>query len=212
MRDTKGIRTERKQAGQSMVELALLLPFLLLLLVATVEAGFALRDYLMLQSVNREGVRWAARTPPGEEYRDHFYDEGIGGVFDRIHIAADNAGLRAADVNIVFTHIYILDDGSAGIHQEVFPPGFVYPSRPSPTYEERMSQRAQDNADKAASVNATRVAAGYEPLSNEVIVIETFYRHETLWGIDIVGPFGEDWTMYALSTMRLIGTGRSSEE
>jgi hypothetical protein len=204
MRKTTRMRTGRKQAGQSMVELALLLPFLLLLLVATVEAGFALRDYLMLQSVNREGVRWAARTPPGEEYRAHFYAEGIPGVFDRIRIAADKAGLRAEDVNIVFTHIYI-QDGSPEIYQEVFPPDFMYPSA---VYEDRMSQRAQDNADKAASVNAMRLAEGYEPLSNEVIVIETFYRHETVWGFDIVGPFGEDWTMYALSTMRLIGTGR----
>jgi hypothetical protein len=208
MRKTTRMRTGRKQAGQSMVELALLLPFLLLLLVATVEAGFALRDYLMLQSVNREGVRWAARTPPGEEYRAHFYDEGIPGVFDRIRIAADKAGLRAEDVNIVFSHIYILD-GSPEIHQEVFPPGFEYPST---SYDDRMSQRAQDNADKAASVNAMRLAEGYEPLSNELVVIETFYRHETVWGFDIVGPFGKDWTMYALSTMRLIGTGRVGEE
>ena len=208
MSKTTGMRTERKQAGQSMVELALLLPFLLLLLVATVEAGFALRDYLTLQSVNREGVRWAARTPPGAEYREHFYEEGISGVFDRIRIAADEAGLRAEDVNIVFTHIYIQDD-SAEIHQEVFPPGFVYPSA---TYDDRMSDLAQDNADKAASVNAMRLAEGYEPLSNELVVIETFYRHETVWGFDIVGPFGEDWTMYALSTMRLIGTGRVGDE
>ena len=208
MRNTTGMRTGRKQAGQSMVELALLLPFLLLLLVATVEAGFALRDYLMLQSVNREGVRWAARTPPGEEYREHFYDEGIPGVFDRIRIAADNAGLRAEDVNVVFTHIYILD-GDPEIYQEVFPPGFMYPST---SYDDRMSDLAQENADKAASVNAIRLEEGYEPLSNEVIVIETFYRHETVWGFDIVGPFGEDWTMYALSTMRLIGTGRLGEE
>ncbi len=208
MSKTTGMRTERKQSGQSMVELALILPFLLLLLVATVEAGFALRDYLVLQSVNREGVRWAARTPPGEEYRAHFYDEGIAGVFDRIRIAADSAGLRAEDVNVVFTHIYIRDD-SPVIYQEMSPPSFVYPST---TYDDRMSDLAQDNADKAASVNAMRLAAGYEPLSNEVIVIETFYRHETVWGFDIVGPFGEDWTMYALSTMRLIGTGRLGEE
>ena len=208
MRKTTEMRTERKQAGQSMVELALLLPFLLLLLVATVEAGFAMRDYLMLQSVNREGVRWAARTPPGEEYRGHFYDVGISGVFDRIRIAAQEAGLRAEDVNIVFTHIYV-DGGDSVMHQEVFPPSFAYPSG---DYLDRMTQRAEDNAAKAASVNAMREAEGYEPLSNEVIVIETFYKHETVWGFDIVGPFGEDWTMYALSTMRLIGTGRLGEE
>jgi hypothetical protein len=207
MGKTTGIKTGRKQAGQSMVELALVLPFLLLLLVATVEAGFALRDYLTLQSVNREGVRWAARTPPGEEYRAHFHDEGISGVDGRIRIAAERAGLREEEINIVFTHIY-LDGDDYVMHQEMFPPGFPYPTN----YANKMTERAEDNRDKAASVNATRVEAGYEPLSNELIVVETFYRHETLWGFDIVGPFGEDFTMYALSTMRLIGTGRLGED
>ena len=111
-------------------------------------------------------------------------------------------------VNIVLTHIYIQDD-SPEIYQATFPVGFEYPSA---SYGQRMSELAQDNADKAATVNAMRQAGEYEQLSNEVIVIETFYRHETVWGFDIVGPFGEDWTMYALSTMRLIGTGRTGEE
>jgi hypothetical protein len=47
-------------------------------------------------------------------------------------------------------------------------------------------------------------------LENELVVVELFYRHETLWGMDIVGPFGADWTMYAQSSMRMIGTGRSN--
>jgi hypothetical protein len=53
-----------------------------------------------------------------------------------------------------------------------------------------------------------REGAGYEAWDNEVVVVEVFYRHETLWGFDIVGPFGADFTMYAQSSMRMIGTGR----
>jgi hypothetical protein len=69
---------------------------------------------------------------------------------------------------------------------------------------------ADDNLAKYTQINALRGASGYEALENELVVVELFYRHETLWGMDIVGPFGADWTMYAQSSMRMIGTGRSN--
>jgi hypothetical protein len=198
-----------------LLELALILPFLILLLVATVEAGFALRDYLMVQSANREGVRWAVRTPPGDEYREHFHSpEEVESVFNRILIAAEEGGLRSDDMSIVFTHIYIADENLDGdlepaTFQATWPPGFDYP----PGFEgAEVLDLSEDNATKAANINAARQSANYEPLWNELVVIEVFYRHETVWGFDIVGPFGEDWTMYARSSMRMVGTGRPADQ
>jgi len=209
------MRKRPEEAGQSMLEVALILPFLALLLVATVEAGFALRDYLMVQSANREGVRWAVRTPPGDEYRDHFHSAAeVESVFNRIRIAADEGGLREDDVSIIFTHVYIADEDEDGqreptIFKATWPPGFDYP----PGFDDGdILTLSVDNATKAASINATRQSAGYEPLWNEVVVIEVFYRHETVWGFDIVGSFGRDWTMYAQSSMRMVGTGRLGGE
>jgi Flp pilus assembly protein TadG len=201
------MRARRRENGQSMVELALILPFLLLLLVATVEAGFALRDYLMVQSANREGARLAVRTPPGEKYLDHFRDEEIGDVFSRIRTAAVEGGLRDNDVSITLTHIYIDTDGTPTYAQYFDPPTF------NRTRLTDLAGQADDNATKTASINATRESATYGALENAVIIVEVFYRHEAVWSLEDflgvgLGPFGGDWTMYSRSTMRMVGTGR----
>ena len=206
------MRIGQREKGQSMVELALILPFLLLLLVATVEAGFALRDYLMVQSANREGVRWAVRTPPthgGEDALDHFRDEKMPEVFDRILDAAEEGGLRQDDIGIIVTHVYLVDSDGDGDYDEATYRLHLYPPTFSPLSTKLDAQAiADDNAAKAAQINALREGGDYEALDRELVIVEVFYRHETLWGMDIVGPFGADWTMYANSSMRMVGTGR----
>jgi hypothetical protein len=202
-----GVRQEKK--GQSIVELALILPFIILLMIATVEAGFVLRDYLMVQSVNREGVRWAARTPPthGEEGRLEDFQEQVGEVFDRILSAAQDGGLRQEDVGIIVTHIYITSDGAPPADPP-YPYVFQRPASFEMASNLNVPALWADNQAQADQINSIRTSGVYEALDNELVIVEVFYRHETLWGFDIVGPFGEDFVMYAQSSMRLIGTGR----
>lgn len=50
-----------RQAGQSLVEMALVMPILLLMLLGVLEVGWALRGYLVLANANREATRFAAR-------------------------------------------------------------------------------------------------------------------------------------------------------
>ncbi|MEE8391572.1 MAG: TadE/TadG family type IV pilus assembly protein [Anaerolineae bacterium] len=208
------MRMRQRKRGQSMLEFALILPFLVLLLVATVEAGFALRDYVMVQSVNREGVRWAVRTPPThgrEEALEHLGEEEIPEVFDRILVAASEGGLRAADVGIIITHIYLTPDGTPPDDPDDY--RYQHSAPFDMTTQLDVPALWGSNAAKSGTVNATREAAGYEAWDNETVVVEVFYRHETVWGFGSdspfsVGPFGEDWVMYAQSSMRMIGTGR----
>jgi hypothetical protein len=47
--------------GQSLVEMALLTPLLLLMLLGVLEVGWALRGYLVLANANREATRFSAR-------------------------------------------------------------------------------------------------------------------------------------------------------
>jgi hypothetical protein len=198
------VKTGRKERGQSMVELVLILPFLILLLAATVEAGFALRDYLMVQAVNREGARFAVRTPPGEENLDYFSSVIVGQVFDRVMTAADEGGLRSEDINIILTHIYV-DADDAPVYDT-----FVHPITFDAGASRLDAQALSDyNATKEAEINDMRNSNQYESLRNEVVVVEVFYRHETVWGFDFVGAFGADWTMYTQSSMRMVGTGRA---
>ena len=53
-------RRERNDRGGSMVELALLLPLLLLIFAGIGDLGRAFRDYIIITNVAREGARYAS--------------------------------------------------------------------------------------------------------------------------------------------------------
>ena len=57
-------RFSRKSVGQSFVELAIVLPLLLFLLIAFVEVGAVIYNYLSLLDVVREAARFAADRDP----------------------------------------------------------------------------------------------------------------------------------------------------
>jgi hypothetical protein len=51
----------KRQQGQSLLELALVTPLLLLLMVGVFEVGWAIRGYLVVVNANREATRFSAR-------------------------------------------------------------------------------------------------------------------------------------------------------
>jgi len=53
-------QSNERQRGQSMAELALVLPLLLMILVAMVEVGWAMRAQLTVATASREGARFAS--------------------------------------------------------------------------------------------------------------------------------------------------------
>jgi Flp pilus assembly protein TadG len=62
------IKTQRqpaykKEHGQSMVELALILPVMLLLVFGTIDIGLGVKTYIGLTNATREGVRWISIHP-----------------------------------------------------------------------------------------------------------------------------------------------------
>jgi hypothetical protein len=52
---------KEKENGQSLIEIAIILPILILLLLGVAEVGMGLRNYLILVNANRESARFAAR-------------------------------------------------------------------------------------------------------------------------------------------------------
>lgn len=105
----------RRQAGQSVVELAIAFPVLLLLFVGLIELGLVLRSYLVLVNADREAARYAARAPK-------FVDENLQDITNPV-IAA-RAVDAAGDLNIdlsdpggnftVFIHHFHIDTGQPG--------------------------------------------------------------------------------------------------
>ena len=49
------------EKGQSLVEMAIITPLLLLLFIGVVEVGWAIRGYVVLANADREATRFAAR-------------------------------------------------------------------------------------------------------------------------------------------------------
>jgi Flp pilus assembly protein TadG len=55
---------QRRQHGQSIVEMALVLPFLVLILLGTIEFGYYIYTYSEIEYATRRASERAAKTPP----------------------------------------------------------------------------------------------------------------------------------------------------
>jgi len=63
MRKTSRTSNRQKQNGQSLVELAITLPVILLLLLGTIDFGMALFTYVVLRDAAQEGALYASFDP-----------------------------------------------------------------------------------------------------------------------------------------------------
>jgi hypothetical protein len=96
-------RRAREESGQSLVELGLVLPLLLLLTLGVIDLGMGFKTYITLTNAAREGVRWVTIYP----------SDPAGGVARAIG-EAQRVGLEQGDL------------GSGGIHVFFTPPKSKY--------------------------------------------------------------------------------------
>jgi hypothetical protein len=215
----------RAEAGQGLVELAIILPVLLILLFGLVEMGYALRDYLVVVNACREGCRFAARGRfTQEDVVDRVVNSG-----SRIQLGAyDYPFLRTEPIETEVEGT-LLDPNTAIIVTNV--PTDVAGEPLTVTVEsegvlpdEAGGVRAVSGADTKISVeeiverhrdvtqevNDAREAAGYERMGNHVVTVEVYYMHRPLWNNPFV-PLPDPWMMYAQAEMRVV-TDRESVE
>ena len=203
---------KRKNDGQSMLELALILPILLLLIIAVVEVGFAMRNYLLVMTTNRDGVRFAARG----RFTDDAVAQRVIAAGGSIHTADGNVPFLRTTVSpntgIIITHIFIPEDGDPdNVTISHYVTGTV--SYTSTRYIQPADSRINITDIVTRQIAATiqindlREAAGYERLGSDVIVLEVFYAHEPLWRYDFV-PISAPWVMYTQSSMRVVSDSR----
>ena len=72
----------RSEVGQGMIELALILPFILVLVLGVIDLGMGFRTYVTLTNAAREGARWVTVHPTNPN-----------GALTRIAAEASRAGL-----------------------------------------------------------------------------------------------------------------------
>ena len=103
------LRLWREQKGQALVELALLLPVLLLLLGGIMEFGRLLHAQLVLTAASREGARAAAVGLPPEEVCGRVREVAAALDEDRLEVVQEPAGGLARGQLVTVTVRYTLD-------------------------------------------------------------------------------------------------------
>jgi Flp pilus assembly protein TadG len=219
----------KRREGQSLVELAMTLPLLLLMFVGLVEIGAALRNYLVVVNANREGVRFAARGrwfDTDSEVQDIFRRTiAAGGCLSQHCTSADYATVMRtlstaewpANTAIAITYIEVPDQ-IEDIYMEsmeyedpiVHDPWITgtLPSGVSPASLVSAAEvrAAQAQADNYAFNERYYLTEGVLDIPSEdnLVIVDTWFEHEQMLKLPIFTAFlPVKFTLHARSEMRV---------
>lgn len=206
----------KKQGGQSIVEFAIILPFLLLLVIGMVETAFALRGYLYVNTACREGIRFAARG----RYTDVDTARWMlaSGGYTRLNnqqVPFFRTTAPEPNTAIIITRIPIQANGTIGTISRYLT-GTITLSQtlqivPVSLSDSRLGEvNIQRHHQETFDINNQRVAQGYEALDNQLVVVEVFYAHRTLWSYEPLG-FPRVINLYSRSVMRVVSDARQTQ-
>ncbi len=210
---------KQKQSGQSVVEFAIILPFLLLLIIGMVETAFALRSYLYVNTACREGIRFAARG----RYTDvdtARWALASGGYtrLDGQQVPFFRTTAPESNTGIIITRIPIRADGTIGQRIRYITGTITIASGddistvPISDGDSRVEREVnlERHRQETITINQQRVAQGYEALDNQIVVVEVFYAHRTLWNYEPLG-FSRVINLYSRSVMRVVSDARQTQ-
>jgi len=214
--------------GQSLVEMAIIAPILLIMFIGVLEVGWAVRNFVVAQNATREAARFAARG----RYLDFSEIDpaqiGYSSVIS--HELTSISGQLPLDVNpdsptgtIIVSHVLVdTGDCGGGTQNDLIltpvTPGYGHFTA---TYGQPQASRV-DFAALAENMRvenetfncqlAARSPGQYIPSVNSVVVVETFYGHHLLVGTPFLAPFLADendliW-LYTRTIMRITADAR----
>lgn len=206
----------KKQRGQSIVEFAIILPFLLLLIIGMVETAFALRSYLYVNTACREGIRFASRG----RYTDVDTARWMlaSGGFTRLNnqqVPFFRTTAPEPNTGIIITRIPIQANGTIGAMSRYLTGTITLSGTletvPISPNDSRVTQKVdlERHRSETLAINQQRVAQGYEALDNQIVVVEVFYAHRTLWNYEPLG-FSRVINLYSRSVMRVVSDARQT--
>lgn len=223
-------RLRKQKRGQSLVEFTLVLPFLLLLALGLVEAGFAMYHYLLVANSNREGVRLASRGRYSDvNILDRIVAAGgmreVDGGFEPIFEPGENFGVIITRIPLdsemtnlgTYPRVELLccqpdcPDATAGVMQitrcvkgSINEDGSDTP-RELVAGDSRVVDLGEyaDNLDVSVLINQMRDTDEYEPQDNVLVIVETYMAHPMLLHLPDFFPIPDPFSLYFQSTMRI---------
>jgi len=204
----------KREKGQSIVEFAIILPFFLLLIIGMVETAFALRSYLYVNTACREGIRFAARGR--YTYEDTARWMLASGGFTNLNgqqVPFFRTTAPDPNTGVIITHIPIRADGTFG-QGRTYVTGTIYVSDTltliTPAYSRANEVDVERHRTETIEINNQRAAQGYERLDNQLVIVEVFYAHRTIWNYQPLG-FSQILPMYSRAVMRIVSDARQSQ-
>jgi hypothetical protein len=209
----------RRSEGQSLVELALTLPILLVMFAGLVEVGAALRNDMIVVNANREGTRFAARG--------RWFDspEEIQEIFSRVVAAAGHAqqagsfqqflrptavGDLPANTTIAVTYIQVPDQidetGGLVVEPPIIQGPWYTPTVPLHTTQLDVAAIAEAARQANYEFNQKYYVGGSLDIASEdnFVIVEIWYDHEQWLKLPIFTELlPERLTFYAQTTMRV---------
>jgi len=190
-----------KNSGQSLVELVILLPVLILLLVGLVEVGMALHSYLIVTSASRDAARFGARGTFTDVQIARHAKESSYGQLDFRTYGPD------ANTTIIVTRLHIGTelDNMDDISYTVYITGLSRPSRVDPLALATLLKEANDD------FNRTLLAEHPDalPSAEDVVIVEVYYDHPQVLGAPFIADIlPNPITLYAQTMMRITGVSR----
>jgi hypothetical protein len=193
---------QNKEKGQSLVEVALVLPIILLLLVGMVEVGWAIHSYVTVGTATREATRFGARANFDAEEVAEAALVALGSLDVQLEGPDVNTTVMATFVDIAPTGTYTITTpyitGTLPVTSSIFSGEFD------------IDQIAQDNV--AFNQDPFHCPIGVDPpcgTRNDIIVVEIFYRHHQMLDLPMVSDIlSNPIEFYSRGVMRL-GNSRS---
>lgn len=191
---------KNKTKGQSLVELALTLPLLLLLLSGLVEFGFMLNYYLSLVDGSREVARLFSNFDPIEE--NSFY----GSAVDQVRVVLEPKDVNDTSRKIHFQNdsdhpddiiisVYSVSGGTATL-LPVDPGHEKYVGNPNPYHW------SNNQVSRLDATEVTSRLVGSAPDSG-VLTVEIFYHYDQVLNLPWLEALPDPFLLYAYTVMPL---------
>ncbi len=223
----------KRAEGQSLVEMAMTLPLLLLMFVGLVEVGAALRNYLVLVNANREGTRFAARGRWINADAEVLTQEDAQDIFKWVIAAAgvdqrgrnlipflrtEPDGELSANTTIAVHYIEVPPQWNRGGWEETAPAIVHGPWYSGTLHFGETRINAQAVAEQARQSNYDFNKKYFVeqrildvPSADNFVIVEVWFEHEQLLKLPIFTELlPEKFTLYAHTQMR-ISLGREFE-
>ncbi len=202
------------ERGQSLVELAIVLPVLILLFLGLIELGMAMRSYLIVVNANREAARFAARGIFADQ---QIASQAIYAMTDQLSASVQGASANTA---IIITTFKIDSRARPGAvpyptpmitapynwdSVRVYTTGTVTHTSQINTIEFLLDLRQQND-----QFNNGLIAAHPDAVRSEhnVVIVETYYYHPQFLHAPILEWVFPDPIVLYSRTMQRIGEPR----